>query len=577
MALRSYLNLLIVGASLVSSSVWANELKGVRVWPAPDETRVVLDMQDKPVYSTFTLTKPDRLVVDLKTTSKDTKLPVVVKNSEILSQIRSSNAPKKGDFRLVFEIKDDVKPNIFALAPTPGGRYGHRLVLDLPHPGGESNLVVDKSKSTPATSQATAHMPKSMGKIVIAIDAGHGGEDPGSIGPHRKYEKNVTLAIAKKLAAKLNSTSGMEAVMTRRGDYYVGLSKRSEIARKNKALLLVSIHADAFTNPRPRGASVWVLNNRRANTEIGRWLEQSEKQSELLGGGDVLSGNSQDKYLSRAVLDLQFSHSQKEGYDVAESVLHQLRRVTRLHKSQPQHASLAVLKSPDIPSLLVETGFISNPTEERLLTSPAHQAKIADAVYRGIVDYFKANPPQGTMFASRGSTVKHKVTSGQTLSGIANRYGVSMATIRSANNLKSNSVNIGQVLVIPRGGNVVSTPSQKSVATKTATISSSSTSTKVIYHTVKRGEYLGQLAEKYGTTMSRIRSLNKLKSDNVMLGQKLKIEVKAPKQITHKVQRGEFLSKIASKYGVSIASIRNANKLRSDKLAVGQTLIIPRS
>ncbi|RDL29318.1 N-acetylmuramoyl-L-alanine amidase [Photobacterium damselae] len=524
MALRSYLNLLIVGASLVSSSVWANELKGVRVWPAPDETRVVLDMQDKPVYSTFTLTKPDRLVVDLKTTSKDTKLPVVVKNSEILSQIRSSNAPKKGDFRLVFEIKDDVKPNIFALAPTPGGRYGHRLVLDLPHPGGESKLVVDKSKSTPATSQATAHMPKSMGKIVIAIDAGHGGEDPGSIGPHRKYEKNVTLAIAKKLAAKLNSTSGMEAVMTRRGDYYVGLSKRSEIARKNKALLLVSIHADAFTNPRPRGASVWVLNNRRANTEIGRWLEQSEKQSELLGGGDVLSGNSQDKYLSRAVLDLQFSHSQKEGYDVAESVLDQLRRVTRLHKSQPQHASLAVLKSPDIPSLLVETGFISNPTEERLLTSPAHQAKIADAVYRGIVDYFKANPPQGTMFASRGSTVKHKVSS---------------------------------------------------VPTKTATISSSST--KVIYHTVKRGEYLGQLAEKYGTTMSRIRSLNKLKSDNVMLGQKLKIEVKAPKQITHKVQRGEFLSKIASKYGVSIASIRNANKLRSDKLAVGQTLIIPRS
>ena len=181
------------------------------------------------------------------------------------------------------------------------------------------------------------------------------------------------------------------------------------------------------------------------------------------------------------------------------------------------------------------------------------------------------------MFASRGSTVKHKVTSGQTLSGIANRYGVSMATIRSANNLKSNSVNIGQVLVIPRGGNVVSTSSQKSVATKTAAISSSSTSTKVIYHTVKRGEYLGQLAEKYGTTMSRIRSLNKLKSDNVMLGQKLKIEVKAPKQITHKVQRGEFLSKIASKYGVSIASIRNANKLRSDKLAVGQTLIIPRS
>ena len=450
MALRSYLNLLIVGASLVSSSVWANELKGVRVWPAPDETRVVLDMQDKPVYSTFTLTKPDRLVVDLKKTSKDTKLPVVVKNSEILSQIRSSNAPKKGDFRLVFEIKDDVKPNIFALAPTPGGRYGHRLVLDLPHPGGESNLVVDKSKSTPATSQATAHMPKSMGKIVIAIDAGHGGEDPGSIGPTGIYEKKLVLEISKKVAKKINATPGMRAVMTRTGDYFVNLNKRSEIARNSKADLLISIHADAFTSPQPRGASVWVLSMRRANSEIGRWLEQKEKHSELLGGaGEIIQNTDNEQYLAMTLLDMSMDRSMAISHNIAGDVLSNLGRVTKLHKHKPESASFAVLKSPDIPSILVETGFISNPTEERLLSQRDHQNNVANAIHKGVLKYFEQNPPVNSLLASK-SRVEHKVRSGESLSVIAQRYRISVSKLKQANNLKSNNIRIGQKLIIPR-------------------------------------------------------------------------------------------------------------------------------
>ncbi|EAR53916.1 putative N-acetylmuramoyl-L-alanine amidase [Photobacterium sp. SKA34] len=562
-----------------SAASWANELKGVRIWPAPDETRVVLDLQSKADYSHFSLAGPSRLVVDLKDTKIKTKLPIAVQKSDILTKVRTSTAPAKGTTRLVFEVKRGVTPKIFSLSPT--GSYGYRLVLDLPNGTSKTIGAKEEQAEEKATANNLAKMPSGTADIVVAVDAGHGGDDPGSIGPTRKYEKTVTLAVAKKLAAKINATTGMRAVLTRRGDYFVPLGKRSEIARKNKALLLVSIHADGFTKPQPRGASVWVLNTRRANTEIGRWLEQSEKQSELLGGGDVLSSNTKDKYLGRAVLDLQFSYSQKEGYDVATRVLHELRKVARLHKTAPQYASLAVLKSPDIPSLLVETGFITNPTEERLLNTTSHQNQLANAVYKGVLQYFEANPPEGTLFASRlkGRGSKHKVTSGQSLSGIAQKYGVSMASIKAANKLKSNSVNIGQVLIIP--GNI-KTASASTSTKAVSTTSSRATvkpvaSTKVIVHKVVRGEYLGKIAGKYGVTMSSIRQLNHLRSDNVMLGQKLKIAVPAPKYVQHKVKRGEFLSKIADKYGVSVASIRATNKLRSDKLAVGQTLIIPRS
>ncbi|EAS41042.1 LysM peptidoglycan-binding domain-containing protein [Photobacterium profundum] len=556
---------------LFSSIVAANELKGVRVWPAPDETRVVLDMKSEATYSYFTLTKPNRLVVDLKTTSLKTKLPVIVSDSAVLTKIRSSSAPDKGSFRLVFETKTGMTPKLFTLAPTPDGHYGYRLVLDLPH--GKAASIAQKEKPPgKVTTNQQAQLPSGRDDIIIAIDPGHGGEDPGSIGPTRKYEKNVTLAVSKKVAAKINATSGMKAVMTRSSDYFVNLNKRSEIARKNKSHLLVSIHADGFTKPQPRGASVWVLNTRRANSEIGRWLEQQEKQSELLGGGDVLSGDNDDQYLSMAVLDLQFGNSTKEGYEVATNVLKEISKVTRLHKSKPEHASLAVLKSPDIPSLLVETGFITNPTEERLLNSSSHQNKLANAIYKGILAYFETNPPEGTLFASRKGGVKHKVTSGQSLSVIAKRYGVSISSIKSVNNLKSNNLHIGQVLIIPG--------SSASNTVRTSSISASSspaTVKKVVIHKVQRGDYLGKIASKYSVTMDSIRQLNNLKSDNVMVGQKLKVEVDAPKSISHKVKRGEFLGKIATSYGVSVDSIRNANKLKSDKLAVGQTLIIPRS
>ncbi|OOE99787.1 N-acetylmuramoyl-L-alanine amidase [Salinivibrio sp. IB643] len=550
-------------ASLLSATSWANKIENIRVWPAPNETRVVVDLAEKADFSYFSLTRPDRLVVDLKQSQLATGLPKQVKGSDILTKIRKSTPPDASTYRLVFELKNGAKPTIFSLAP--GGEYGHRLVVDLPHA-----QKVDKNKPTLSVAEkkrreTVAALPFGTEDIVVAIDPGHGGNDPGAIGPRRKQEKDVNLAIAKQVAARINAVPGMRAVLTRTGDYFVDLNQRSEIARKHKAHLLVSVHADGFHQPQPRGASVWVLSRRRANSEIGRWIEKHEEQSNLLGGGSLLAQNNEDEYLSRAVLDLQFSNSQKEGYNVATRVLKELGKVTKLHKSSPEHASLAVLKSPDIPSLLVETGFISNPQEERLLFQRGHQRGLANAIYHGIRNYFERFPPDGTLFAARKNGVKHKVSPGQSLSVIAKQYQSSIAAIKSANGLTSSTLQVGQVLSIPN------------VDVAKLAGKAERASTQTLTHTVSRGEFLGKIAEQYQVSLSTLRQANNLKSDTLWIGQKLKVPGATSPAIKHKVKRGEYLGKIASNYGVTIESLRRANELGSDTLAVGQTLIIPGS
>lgn len=547
--------------ALVSSTAWANVLESIRVWPSPDETRVVIDLKTEAKHSFFTLSSPDRIVVDLQNTQLAATLPVDITDSPVLKRIRKSSPPSKGTFRLVFELKDKTSPNLFKLAPTPGGQYGHRLVIDMPH-------TEKKAAPTPSPSQASRDASQLVGNadIVVAIDPGHGGEDPGSIGPTRKYEKHVTLAVSKKLAANINAIPGMKAVLTRQGDYFVNLNRRSELARENGAHLLVSIHADAFHSPQPRGASVFVLNTSRANSELAKWVQNHEEQSQLLGGAaELLGRNSTDRNVSQTVIDLQFQFSQREGHKVATKILREMGKVARLHQKEPINASLAVLKSPDIPSVLVETGFISNPTEERLLFQREHRNKLARALTTAIVQYFEGTPPPGTLFANRGNTVQHKVQRGESLSVIANRYGTTVSAIRSANNLTSSSLAIGQELKIPAASRAASSSNLPALRTKTVT------------HTVKRGDYLGKLAQDYKVSVATIKRENNLKTDTLRLGQKLKITVNVkdvpPKQ--HKVKRGEFLGKIAGQYGVTVASIRTANNLRSDQLAVGQVLIIP--
>ncbi|PTP83544.1 N-acetylmuramoyl-L-alanine amidase [Vibrio splendidus] len=551
---------------LFSSLVSANSLKSLRVWPSPEETRVVIDLKSEADFSYFTLSSPSRLVVDLKHTNLATKLPVVVKDSPVLSKIRKSSPPDKNTYRLVFELKKSSTAELFKLSPTPGGQYGHRLVIDLPH--GAASKGTTTSKPSKPTVSKNINQVKRQKDILIVIDPGHGGEDPGSIGPSRKYEKNATLSISRKLAAQLNAVPGIKTRMTRNADYFVNLNRRVAIARENEAHLFISIHADAFTTPQPRGGSVFVLNTRRANTEISRWIENKEKQSELLGGsGAAFTGNIDDKNVNQTLLDLQFSHSQKEGYKLATTILSEMGKVAKLHNSKPINTSLAVLRSPQIPSVLVETGFISNPTEEKLLFQRSHQDKLARAVTKAVVKYLKANPPEGIILSnatsSTGSVSQHKVSRGESLSVIASKYGTSTQTLMKFNNLKSSSLAIGQVLKIP--GSASSSSSSSTVKTKTIT------------HTVKSGEYLGKIASRYKVRVADIKRENRLKSETVRVGQKLRItvEVKDVPLRKHKVARGDYLGKIASKYGVSVNSIRQANKLRSDSLAVGQVLIIP--
>lgn len=435
---------------VILTSLWfcfaaqaANQLSGVRIWAGPENTRVVLDMSQKPSYSYFTLKNPDRLVIDLKQTEKQVDLSRVSLSGDLVRKLRTSKAEEPAEHRLVLDLSQTVKPTVFPLAPA--GDYGHRLVIDLPDEKGKA-----RSSAKQAAAIKSQQQLASQRDIVIAIDAGHGGEDPGAIGGKRTYEKTATLAIAKRLARMVNEEQGMKAVLTRTGDYYVNLNKRSELARKNRADMLVSIHADGFTTPDPRGASVWVLSMRRANSEIGRWLEKHEKQSELLGGaGELIDTKSSDQYLTHALLDMSMEHSMSTGYEVANDILGELGKVTKLHKKRPEHASLAVLKSPDIPSVLVEAGFITNPSEARMLSDSKHQERIAGAIFNGLTKHYRAKPPLNTLYAKLYGTRRHKVQRGESLSVLAAQYDVSIKEIKRVNSLKSNMLKIGQVLTIP--------------------------------------------------------------------------------------------------------------------------------
>lgn len=438
--------LLFILLSLVFTSevLAVNKLQDVRVWPSPDKFRVVFDLAEKPSFTHFNLTNGYRLVIDFKNTKLTANLKKLIIKSDLVTKIRSSKAPKKGMLRLVIDLKKGIKPLIFSLPPT--GPYGDRLVIDLPK---HAKKIV---KKTPKTTVVKTAQDKSKQKrdIIIAIDAGHGGEDPGSIGASGRYEKTVTLAIAKMLAKRLNKVKGIKAVMTRTSDYYVGISKRSSIARKASSDLLLSIHADAFTSKQPHGASILVLSNRRANTEIGRVLENNERHSELLGGvGEIIDSNENGKYLARTLIDMSMENAKVESYNIATDILKRLGKITYLHKSKPVLASLGVLKSPDFPSLLIETGFISNPKEEKKLFNKAHRTKMVDAIYQAVTKYFRDKAPEGTYFSNYRSKT-HKVIRGDTLSVLARRYKTSISAIKKANNMNSNVLRIGQTLKIPQ-------------------------------------------------------------------------------------------------------------------------------
>ncbi|AYY82704.1 MULTISPECIES: N-acetylmuramoyl-L-alanine amidase [Proteus] len=379
----------------------------------------------KPRYRYYSLKSPDRLVMDFKQSTKITGLPATLGSEQLVHKIRSTQSKDNqyqsivlelaqpvmvteslkntsGNYKLVLTIKamsarqnSHAQPTVSVIALSPpttvtASNSNREMAPLVTKPKTDETPIVPiaKPRSTPSKPQTGSR------QIIIAIDAGHGGQDPGAIGQKGNREKDVTLSVARKLEARLHNDPMFKPVLTRNGDYFISVAGRSEVARKQSANMLVSIHADSAPNRSARGASVWVLSNRRANSELGKWLEQSEKQSELLGGaGDALSEGA-DPYLSQTVLDLQFGNSQRVGYDVAVAVLSELRKVGSLHKKTPEHASLGVLRSPDIPSILVETGFISHASEEQLLISDAYQEKLATSIHAGLRNYFLAHPLQ---------------------------------------------------------------------------------------------------------------------------------------------------------------------------------------
>ena len=291
----------------------------------------------------------------------------------------------------------------------------------------------------------TPNQPSQLRDLVIAIDAGHGGEDPGARGRKGTREKDVVLEIARRLAALIEKEPGMRPVMIRDGDYYIGLRKRIEKARSQRADLFISIHADAFRDSRARGSSVYVLSQRGASSEMARWLAARENAADLVGG---VSLDDKDDLLAEVLLDLAQTATLEASVEVADNVLQEMKRLGKVHKKQVQHAGFVVLKSPDIPSLLVETAFISNPSEEQRLRNSRHQQQVAQAILAGVRNYFASNPPPGTLMA-KSSTRQHVIRRGDTLSNIAQRYGVSMNTLRSTNKLKNDNLLGGKVLTIP--------------------------------------------------------------------------------------------------------------------------------
>lgn len=416
----------------------AGVVEGMRLWAGPQSTRVVLDLSAPAPHKVFALTNPDRIVIDLKDTAA--KLSGEMPTSGgFVAGLRTGERPG-GDLRVVLDLSAAVKPKSFLLEPNES--YGHRLVVDLLPLAAGTTI---KRAPRPANAQGRP--------VLIAIDAGHGGDDPGATGPSGIREKNVVLQVARRLADEVHRQAGMEPLLIRDGDYFVSLQDRRELARSAQADLFVSIHADAFRNGRASGATVYMLSEKGATDEAARWAAERENASDLVGG---VSLSDKDQLLAKVLLDLSQSASISASSVAGTRVIEQLGRVTHMRKTDVQQAPFLVLKSPDIPSILIELAYISNPTEERSLNDSGRQTQYARAIHAGLLEYFRSNAPVGSYLASNPppiprTPIRHVIERGETLSEIAERYRVSVATLRESNQLRGDNIRIGQVLTIPSG------------------------------------------------------------------------------------------------------------------------------
>ena len=456
------------------------DVKNVRVASSEQLTRIVFDTSGLPSYKIFTLNNPPRVVIDIS----DARLAMNVKQSvfseSVVSQLR--HAERQGNkLRLVLDVKSTTVPKSFILPASKGS--SHRLVIDL-KTGKQSAIAATKVKPqkvkpqpdiekppvktakveklappTPKASQTAVKrevkkpvkpvkkLPPAMQgrELVIAIDPGHGGKDPGAIGYAGTKEKKVVLQISQRLARLVDAEPGMRAVMTRNTDKYLTLRGRMKLAREKGADLFVSIHADAVKNRKVRGSSVYVLSKNGASSEAAKILAKNQNSVDTVGGVKL---DGKDKMLQKVIVDLSQSATIDESVELASYVKNELKRIGKT-RDRIESAGFAVLKSPDTPSILVETAFISNPSEEKKLRSATHQQRLATSVFRGIKTYFHRNAPNNTLYAQLNKLDQHTIQSGETLSGIAIKYRVSLSSLRDVNSLKTDKIRVGQKLIIP--------------------------------------------------------------------------------------------------------------------------------
>ena len=577
-------------------------VNNLRLWHSPDSTRVVFDVSADVGHKMFTLENPHRLVVDIQDATLNFRLPDIEQDNRFIAAIRSGR-PDDKRLRFVFDLKEPIQGVDFVLSPNE--LYGHRLVIDLLSASDQTeSALASRTRRENSTdivappTQASGHNTRVENKRVeqqkelnepwlVAIDAGHGGEDPGALGYRGSREKKITLAIANRLKSIIDRDPRMKSFMVRQGDYYIKLHKRRELARNEGADLFVSIHADAFRKKSASGFSVFALSQSGATSAMARALAAKENASDQIGG---VSLADKDEVLAKVLVDLSMTNTISESVNFGGRVLKELAKIGKLHSRRVEQAGFAVLKSADIPSILVETGFITNPGEEKKLTSGAYQSRVAEAIYRATTEYYQqtpyksnatyANPQQfdqnsagytslvrpkkgASSKKSRSAKKVHKVVRGDSLSKIALKYGTTVSQLKQLNTLRGSKVMLGQSIKLPSSSNrqEVTRPSS---------------------YVVKRGDSLSKISKRFNVTIRSLKRQNSLTRDRVYVGQKLKIpggsagtENKSKGPLTHIVRRGDTLSEIAERYGSSINLIKQANSLKTARVLLGQKLKIP--
>ncbi|MEZ5489336.1 MAG: N-acetylmuramoyl-L-alanine amidase [Gammaproteobacteria bacterium] len=484
------------------ASVMAATVEEVRLWRAPDHTRLALDLSDEVSYHIFNLDNPERLVVDISDSSMVADLSDLDLTDSPITGIRTGVRNGK-DLRLVLDMEQRVQHESFSLRAN--GEFRDRLIIDLY----DSQTRDKQSQVSGAKTVKTLPVaqPSQKRDILVAVVAGHGGEDPGAPSYNRRFwEKDVTLSIARAVEERLQQTPGYRPVMIRDGDYSVPLKSRPVIAREQRVDVYISIHADSYRGRDVQGVTIYALSGETADQENIRRVEEKENMADLLGGvaGDTRIADVEDD-LALTLLDLSMAWSMEQSVTLGSHILDTLDGVAPLRKNKVQGGNLWELRSPDIPSILIETGYLSNPTEADRLKSANYQRRLADAIVQGVKSYFYESPPPGSLVAWQKENgvapESYTVRRGDSLSEIAARFGVSLAGLKADNGLRGDVIHVGQTLKIPTSADAY----------------------RSAEHRITRGETLSEIAQRYRVSLSRLRQANNLTSDTIRIGQVLRI------------------------------------------------------